>query len=410
MNIYLVGGAVRDSLLGRAVKDRDWVVVGATPQQLLSLGYQAVGKDFPVFLHPKTHEEYALARTERKIGTGYHGFSCDAAPHISLEQDLARRDLTINAMAQDQHGQLIDPYGGQADLNARLLRHVSEAFSEDPLRVLRVARFAARYAGLGFTVAPETLTLMQHMVNAGELNHLTVERVWQETDKALNENYPDVYIQVLRDCGALKVLFPEIDQLFGVPQRAEYHPEIDTGIHLLMCLQVAARDQLSPQIRFAILMHDLGKGITPAHILPRHIGHEQAGVPLVKAFCARYKVPKEYQQLAELVCEYHLECHRVVELQAKTLWKKLQALDALRRPQRFKDFLLACKADTQGRLGWEHKDYPQIDYFWQARNVAAAITPKQLVNAEYLTGQALGDALSAARIKALAQFKQDYHA
>ena len=378
--------------------------------QLLAQGYKAVGHDFPVFLHPQSQEEYALARTERKNGMGYHGFICEATPVISLEQDLERRDLTINAMAQDDNGNIIDPYGGQSDLNARLLRHVSEAFSEDPLRVLRVARFAARYAGLGFTVAPETLALMQHMVNAGELNHLTVERVWQETDKALNEDYPDVYIKVLRDCGALKVLFPEIDQLFGVPQRAEYHPEIDTGTHLLMCLQVAARDQLSPQIRFAVLMHDLGKGITPTHILPRHIGHEQAGVPLVKAFCTRYKVPKEYQQLAELVCEYHLECHRIVELQAKTLWKKLQALDALRRPQRFKDFLLACKADTQGRLGWEHKDYPQIDYFWQAREVAAAITPKHLANAEYLTGQALGDALSAARIKALAQFKQDYHA
>jgi tRNA nucleotidyltransferase (CCA-adding enzyme) len=410
MQIYLVGGAVRDHLLGISVKDRDWVVVGASPQQLLDLGYQAVGKDFPVFLHPHNHEEYALARTERKIGTGYHGFSCETGTHISLEQDLARRDLTINAMAQNAQGDIIDPYGGQADLDAKLLRHVSAAFGEDPLRILRVARFAARYAHLGFKVAPETLTLMQKMVAAGDINHLTAERVWQETDKALNETRPDVYIEVLRACGALEVLFPELNQLFGVPQRAEYHPEIDTGIHLLMCLQVAARDNLSSEVRFAVLLHDLGKGITPSHILPRHIGHEQAGVPLVKAFCARYKVPKDYQQLAEMVCEHHLECHCVVELQAKTLWKKLHALDALRRPERFKAFLLACKADTQGRLGWEHKAYPQLDYFWQARQVAAAITPKQLVNGERLTGQELGDALNSARIHALAQFKQDYHA
>lgn len=409
MKTYLVGGAVRDQLLKLPVKDRDWVVVGATPQTLLNAGYQAVGKDFPVFLHPKTHEEYALARTERKIGSGYHGFSCDAAPHISLEQDLARRDLTINAMAQDQDGQIIDPYNGQADLAAKLLRHVSPAFAEDPLRVLRVARFAARYAPLDFNVAPQTIALMRDMVNAGELNHLTPERVWLETHKALNEARPDVYIDVLHDCGALKILFGELDQLFGVPQRAEYHPEIDTGIHLLMCLQVAARDKLSSRVRFAVLMHDLGKGITPAHILPRHIGHEQAGVPLVKAFCTRYKVPKDYQQLAELVCEYHLECHRVVELQAKTLYKKLQSLDALRRPERFGEFLLACKADTQGRLGWQDKPYPQIDFFWQAQKVAAAITPKQLpLDAQQLTGLALGEALNVARIKALTQFKLDY--
>lgn len=411
MKTYLVGGAVRDTLLGKTVKDRDWVVVGATPQQLLDLGYQAVGKDFPVFLHPKTHEEYALARTERKIGTGYHGFVCETGAHIRLEDDLARRDLTINAMAQDETGNIIDPYGGQADLQAKLLRHVSPAFAEDPLRVLRVARFAARYASDGFCVAPDTLSLMQNIVNQGELALLTPERVWLETHKALAESRPDIYIHVLRDCGALKVLFPEIDQLFGVPQRAEYHPEIDTGTHLLMCLQVAARDNLPTRVRFAVLMHDLGKGITPAHVLPRHLGHEQAGVPLVKAFCSRYKVPKDYQQLAEIVCEYHLECHRVVELQAKTLYKKLQQLDALRRPERFGEFLLACKADTQGRLGWEHKAYPQVHYFEQARQIASAITPKQLPPyAQQLTGLALGEALNKARIHALCSFKQDYHA
>lgn len=408
MKTYLVGGAVRDALLGRAVTDRDWVVVGATPEQLLAQGYKAVGHDFPVFLHPKTQEEYALARTERKNGTGYHGFMCDATPIITLEQDLERRDLTINAMAQDENGHIIDPYGGQADLQNKLLRHVSPAFGEDPLRVLRVARFAARYAASGFKVAHETMTLMQNMVKAGELQHLTAERVWLETHKALGENHPDVYLEVLRESGALTVLFPELAQLFGIPQRPEYHPEIDTGVHLLMCMQVAVKNQLNIRTRFAVLLHDLGKGITPKDILPRHIGHEARGLPLVKALCARYKVPKDYQQLAEIVCVHHLECHRVVELHAKTLWQKLHALDALRRPERFEEFLLACQADAQGRLGWENKPYPQVDYFRQARAVAAAITPKDLAHGAHLTGQALGDALNVARIHALQQFKRDY--
>ena len=408
MKTYLVGGAVRDGLLGRAITDRDWVVVGATPQQLLAQGFKSVGHDFPVFLHPKTQEEYALARTERKSGMGYHGFMCDATPVISLEQDLERRDLTINAMAQDDNGHIIDPYGGQTDLAARLLRHVSPAFGEDPLRVLRVARFAARYAPLGFKVARETMILMQNMVNSGELQHLTAERVWLETHKALAENHPDVYIEVLRESGALQVLFPELHQLFGIPQRPEYHPEIDTGVHVLMCLQVSVKNKLNPRTRFAVLVHDLGKGITPTDILPRHLGHEARGLPLVKAVCERYKVPKDYQQLAEMVCEYHLECHRVVELQAKTLWKKLHALDALRRPERFEEFLLACQADAQGRLGWEDRPYPQVDYFRQARQVAAAITPKDLPHDHKLTGQALGDALITARIHALQHFKQQY--
>ncbi len=409
MKTYLVGGAVRDALLGRTVKDRDWVVVGATPTMMLTQGYQAVGKDFPVFLHPKTHEEYALARTERKIGSGYHGFSCEATPAIALEQDLERRDLTINAMAQDEHGVITDPYGGQQDLAAKLLRHVSPAFGEDPLRVLRVARFAARYAEQGFKVAHDTMLLMQKMVNAGELAHLTAERVWLETQKALAENHPDVFIEVLRECGALTVLFPELAQLFGIPQRPEYHPEIDTGVHLLMCLQVAVKNQLNMRTRFAVLLHDLGKGITPSDVLPRHIGHEARGLPLVQAFCERYKVPKDYQQLAEMVCVYHLECHRVMELQAKTLWHKLHALDALRRPERFEEFLQACKADAQGRLGWEDKPYPQVDYFRQARDIAAAITPKELpAYAHELTGQALGDALTHARIHALQGFKRNY--
>ena len=410
MQTYLVGGAVRDQLLGRVVKDKDWVVVGATPAQLLAQGFKAVGHDFPVFLHPITQEEYALARTERKNGSGYHGFMCDATPAISLEQDLARRDLTVNAMAQSANGELIDPYGGQADLAAKVLRHVSPAFSEDPLRVLRVARFAARYAALGFKVADDTMTLMQNMVKAGELHHLTAERVWLETHKALSEPHPDVYIEVLRESGALHLLFPELAQLFGVPQRPEYHPEIDTGVHLLMCLQVAVKNQLNSRTRFAVLVHDLGKGITPSDILPRHLGHEARGLPLVQAVCERYKVPKDYQQLAEIVCEHHLECHRVMELQAKTLWKKLQQLDALRRPERFEEFLQACKADAQGRLGWENKPYPQVEYFRQAQQIAAAISPKNLANAHELTGQALGEALSLARINALHAFKKDYQA
>jgi tRNA nucleotidyltransferase (CCA-adding enzyme) len=410
MQTYLVGGAVRDTLLQKPIKDRDWVVIGATPEQLLRLGYTAVGHDFPVFLHPQSHEEYALARTERKIGSGYHGFSCDTGAHIRLEEDLARRDLTINAMAQDVNGQLIDPYGGQADLHAKVLRHVSPAFAEDPLRVLRVARFAARYANEGFSIAPETLILMTHIVNQGELAHLSVERIWLETHKALGENRPDVYIEVLQQCGALAVLFPEIAQLFGVPQRAEYHPEVDTGIHILMCLRIAARDNLSTRARFAVLLHDLGKGITPKEQLPRHINHEQTGVPLVRALCQRYKVPRDHQQLAEMVCEQHLNCHRVLELQAKTLWRKLQQLDAIRRPERFIEFLQACQADAQGRLGFEHKPYPQFDYFKQAQQIVAQITPKQLPNLNQLQGEQIGYALGVLRIQALQAFKQHYHA
>ncbi|PTQ89026.1 multifunctional CCA addition/repair protein [Agitococcus lubricus] len=409
MKTYLVGGAVRDKLLGRPIHDRDWVIVGATPEQLRQQGFQAVGHDFPVFLHPHTHEEYALARTERKIGRGYHGFDCFFSPDIRLEQDLLRRDLTINAMAQAEDGEIIDPYGGQDDLHAKQLRHVSDAFREDPLRVLRVARFAARFAGDGFRVADDTMSLMTEMVHSGELNHLTAERVWQETHRALNENHPDVYIEVLRECGALKVLFPELHQLFGIPQRPEYHPEIDTGLHLLLCLQVAARANLHPRVRFAVLLHDLGKGITPEAILPRHHGHEERGLALVTAVCQRYKVPKDYQQLAEMVCLYHLECHRVVELRAATLWHKLQKLDAIRRPERFAEFLLACQTDVRGRLGWEELPYPQAAYFQQARDIAAQISTQHL-NQQNLTGAALGTALAEARIDALDLFKKHYHA
>ena len=406
MDVYLVGGAVRDTLLGRPVTERDWVVVGATPENLLAQGYKPVGKDFPVFLHPDTAEEYALARTERKSGHGYHGFICDATPAITLEEDLLRRDLTINAMAQTADGRIIDPYGGLADLNKRVLRHVSAAFGEDPLRVLRVARFAARYAPLGFSIAPETLALMQTMVAAGEIDHLTPERVWQETHKALSEDTPAVYIEALRACGALVRLFPEIDALFGVPQRTEFHPEIDTGQHVLMCLEQAVRLGANVRVRFAVLLHDLGKGITPADMLPRHIEHEHRGVPLVQALCARYKVPRDYQQLAEIVCRYHLDGHRAVELQGKTLWMKLRDMDALRRPERFAEFLLACEADARGRLGFENRDYPQRAYFSQALDIVMAVTPRHLPHRETLDGKALGDALAQARIHALNRFRK----
>ena len=409
MEIFLVGGAVRDALLGRTVTERDWVVVGATPDDLLAQGFKPVGKDFPVFLHPDSGEEYALARTERKSGHGYHGFTCNAAPDVPLEEDLMRRDLTINAIAQAADGTLIDPWGGRADLDARLLRHVSPAFAEDPLRELRVARFAARYAPLGFTVAPDTMALMRGMVDAGEVDHLTPERVWQETRRALEEDRPDVYLDTLRVCGALAVLFPELDRLFGVPQRPEYHPEVDTGLHTLMCLRQAVRIGASTPARFAVMLHDLGKGETPDHVLPRHIGHEAAGVPLVRAVCARYKVPKDYAQLAELVCRLHLDCHRVVELQGKTLWKKLRELDALRRPDRFEDFLAACEADARGRLGLEDRPYPARDYFRQARALAAAISPRDLPNLAHLKGEAIGEALDKARSDALNQLLQDYH-
>ncbi|RZU38102.1 tRNA nucleotidyltransferase (CCA-adding enzyme) [Fluviicoccus keumensis] len=409
MEVYLVGGAVRDALLGRPVTERDWVVVGATPETLLSQGYKPVGQDFPVFLHPDTAEEYALARTERKSGHGYHGFICDATPAITLEEDLLRRDLTINAMAQRPDGSIVDPYGGLADLENRVLRHVSAAFGEDPLRVLRVARFAARYAPLGFTIAPETLALMQQMTRDGEISHLTPERVWQETRKALAEDTPAVYFEALRACGALAVLFPELNALFGVPQRAEFHPEIDTGRHVMMCLEQAVRLGANPRTRFAVLLHDLGKGITPPDMLPRHIGHEHHGVPLVQALCHRYKVPKDYQQLAEIVCKHHLEAHRAVQLQGRTLWLKLRDLDALRRPERFAEFLQACEADARGRLGFEDRDYPQRAYFTQALAVAAAVGPQDLPHRETLHGKALGDALEQARIHALNRFRQEHH-
>lgn len=403
MRTYLVGGAVRDKLLGRRVIDHDHVVVGARPEDMLALGYRPVGKDFPVFLHPQTSEEYALARTERKTGRGYHGFAFHADPDVTLEQDLARRDLTINAIAEDEQGRLVDPYGGARDIEQRVLRHVSPAFVEDPVRLLRVARFAARFAPLGFTVAAETMALLQQMVRNGEVDHLVPERVWAETRKALGEAQPSAFLRVLRETGALAALFPEIDALYGIPQRAEFHPEIDTGIHVEMVLDAAAA--LAPGndlIGFCALVHDLGKALTPGEELPRHVGHEHRGVQPLRALAARLKVPTDYAELAELVCREHLNAHRAFELKPATVLKLLTALDALRRPERLQIFLTACMADKRGRLGHEHDDYPQAAWLDQARNAAVSITSAPFV-AQGLQGPAIGVAMEHARIQAIKQ-------
>ena len=355
MNIYIVGGAVRDELLGRPVADRDYVVVGASPQAMLDKGFRPVGKDFPVFLHPETQAEYALARTERKTGHGYHGFAFHAAPDVTLEQDLARRDLTINAMARAADGTLIDPFCGQRDLKAKILRHVGPAFAEDPVRILRIARFAARFSD--FSLAPETLELMRGMVAAGEVDHLVAERVWQELAKGLMEALPSRMFAVLRECGALARLLPEIDALFGVPQRADYHPEIDTGVHTLMAVDEAARREFALPVRFAALTHDLGKATTPADILPRHIGHEARSVRLATALCERLRVPGDCRDLALLAARYHGDIHRAAELRATTLVTLLERTDALRRPERFRQLLQACQCDFNGRLGWQDRPY-----------------------------------------------------
>ncbi|MEI7381987.1 multifunctional CCA addition/repair protein [Pectobacterium versatile] len=404
MKIYLVGGAVRDSLLGLPVTEKDWVVVGATPENLLAQGYQQVGKDFPVFLHPVSRDEYALARTERKSGKGYTGFVCHAAPDVTLEQDLLRRDLTINAIARTERGDLIDPYHGRRDLENRLLRHVSEAFSEDPLRVLRVARFAARFAHLGFQIAEETMALMQKMAHEGELAYLTPERVWKETEKALGTSSPDVYFQVLRDCGALAVLFPEIDNLYGVPAPAKWHPEIDTGIHTMMTVAMAAR--LSPEIdvRFATLCHDLGKGLTPPELWPRHLGHGPAGVKLVEALCQRLRVPNPIRDLAKLVAEYHDLVHTVQVLQPKTLLKLFDAIDVWRKPQRLEQLALTSEADARGRAGFEENPYPQGDYLREAFRVASQVSSADVV-ADGFKGIDVRNELVRRRIHALADWK-----
>lgn len=405
MDIYLVGGAVRDKLLGRPVVDRDWVVVGATPDDMLAAGYKPVGKDFPVFLHGDTKEEYALARTERKTGRGYHGFAFHADPGVTVEQDLERRDLTINAIAEAADGRLVDPFGGVRDIETRTLRHVSPAFAEDPVRLLRVARFAARYAPLGFTVADETMALMRRMVDDGEIDHLVAERVWAETRKALAEPMPQVFLRVLRDSGALRVLFPEVDALYGVPQRPEFHPEVDTGIHIELVLQAAAK--LAPGdalVGWCALTHDLGKALTPADVLPRHIMHEQRGVEPVRALSARLKVPSDYATMAEVVCRQHLNAHMAFELRPATVLKLLEDVGALRRPERLETFLLACMADKRGRLGSDDADYPQADYLRACRDAAAAVTSKPFVD-QGLQGPAIGEAMKRAQVAAIANVK-----
>ena len=374
MKVYLVGGAVRDELLGLAVDERDWVVVGASPQALLDLGYKAVGKDFPVFLHPQTGEEYALARTERKTGRGYYGFEAYFAPDVTLEDDLRRRDLTVNAIAKDpETGQLIDPFGGVRDLQSRVLRHVSAAFSEDPLRVLRVARFAARFAPLGFTVAPETLDLMRAMSQTDELNALVPERVWQETLRALSSAVPWRYFEVLREVGALAQVFPELERLFGVPQPPQWHPEIDTGVHTFMVLEQATALSADPRVRFASLVHDLGKGTTPPEEWPRHVGHEERSVKLIEALCERLRVPRDFRELARIVARYHGIAHRADALRASTMVDALDKLDAYRRPERFEQFLVACEADIRGRTGFEKRDYPQAQRWRRAFELARAV-------------------------------------
>lgn len=403
MEIYAVGGAVRDELLGLSIKERDWVVVGSTPDEMKALGFQQVGRDFPVFLHPTTHEEYALARTERKTGHGYTQFTCHATPDVTLEEDLKRRDLTINAIAKTADGKLIDPYGGQKDLENKLLRHVSAAFVEDPVRILRIARFAARYAYLGFSIADETLFLMREMVEAGEVDALVAERVWQELCSALHEKNPDVFFTVLRDCGALKVIFPELDQLFGVPNPPKWHPEIDTGIHTLLVLKEACRLSNDPEVRFAALLHDLGKGLTPPEKWPSHVGHEAAGALLIKALCNRYRVPKDYTDLALLVGKYHGLCHKSLELKASTLVKLLKQLDAIRKPERFQQFLTACMADFYGRPGYENQPYPQADFLQKVFAVVRNVPIKPLIDAGF-TSAKLGDALHQAQIAAVKNF------
>jgi tRNA nucleotidyltransferase (CCA-adding enzyme) len=400
MQVYLVGGAVRDQLLGRAVKERDWVVVGGTAEELLAAGYRAVGRDFPVFLHPETHEEYALARRERKTGPGYRGFITEFSPDITLEEDLLRRDLTINAIAQDADGRLVDPFGGQADIEARVLRHVSAAFSEDPVRILRLARFAARFAHLGFSVHESTLGLARQMVAAGEVDALVPERVWQETERALGESRPDVFFQVLRDCGALAVIFPEVDRLFGVPQSPQWHPEIDTGVHVMLCLRRAADLDAPTTVRFAALAHDLGKGTTPREQWPKHIMHESRSLPLVDALCARLRVPTAHRELARLTAREHTNVHRALQLRPETVLKLLEQSDAFRRPDRFSEMLLACQCDAQGRTGLEQSPYPQREYLESARAAAAGV---QLPQEELagLKGPAIANAIRARRLEAI---------
>lgn len=416
LEIYLVGGAVRDELLNQPSKDQDFLVVGATVQQMLSLGFNQVGKDFPVFLHPKTKDEYALARTERKHGQGYTGFACYAEPDVTIEQDLLRRDLTINAMAKGQDGIIVDPYNGQQDLENRILRHVSEAFVEDPLRVLRVARFAARYHSYGFSIAPETLELMTTLSRSGELSALSAERVWQEMQRSLAEDdietgNPDVFFNVLRECGALKVLWPDLDKLWGIPNPAKWHPEICSGVHTMMVLQQAVlltKDTKNKTaIRFAALCHDLGKGLTQSEHWPSHRGHEKSGLPLVEKISELLKVPIYYKQLALKVCEHHLHCHKAFQLKASTLLRIFDQLDVWRKPQEFDDFIIACKSDFLGRLGFENRPYPQENYLKDAMNAAFKVNAKTFVE-QGLKGLAIKEAMAKARLNAIEKVKEQY--
>lgn len=403
MQAYLVGGAIRDKLLNLPVKERDWVVVGETPESMVKQGFRPVGKDFPVFLHPETHEEYALARTERKIARGYKGFSVYTSPDISLEEDLIRRDLTINAMAMTPDGQLIDPYNGQRDLEQRILRHISPAFAEDPVRILRVARFVARYRYLGFTLDEETLALMQSMVSAGEVDHLVAERVWAEMLKALNEPSPSAFFYTLKDCGALEKIFPEISRLFGVPQPEKHHPEIDTGVHTLLCLEQAALLSPKPEVRFAALVHDLGKGITPPEIWPHHYGHEKKGLPVLENFCKRLRIPSSFKNLAMHVMEYHTHCHKAIELKASTLTDVLTVLGAFKANNTLADFLLACEADARGRTHFENRPYPQADLYINAAKAAASVDTSAITHSA-LQGAQIGEAIRRLRIAAVADY------
>jgi len=398
MQIYVVGGAVRDELLGRPNFDRDYVVVGATPEAMLAQGFRPVGKDFPVFLHPQTQDEYALARTERKSGHGYHGFTFHAAPDVTLEEDLVRRDLTINAMARSDDGRLVDPFGGQADLQAKILRHVGPAFAEDPVRILRLARFAARFAD--FSVAPETLALMRGMVSSGEVDHLVAERVWQELAKGLAEDKPSRMFEVLRDCGALVRLLPEVEALFGVPQRADYHPEIDTGIHTMMVIDQAARRGYDLPVRFAALTHDLGKALTPADILPRHIGHEERSVKLVEQLAKRLRVPNDCRDLALLTARFHGNVHRAADLRPATIVTLFEKTDALRRPERFRQLLAACHSDYTGRLGWEDRPYESPQRLLTALAAVNAVDGGRIAQACGDTAQIPGR-IHAARVAAV---------
>lgn len=402
---YLVGGAVRDELLGRPVSDRDWVVVGASSEDLIQIGFQQIGNEFPCFLHPETKEEYSLARTGRKTGVGHKGFICDLGPDVTLEEDLYRRDLTINTIARSVDGRYIDPYGGRGDLKAGVLRHVSEAFTEDPLRVLRVARFAARYAELGFIVHPDTMSLMSDLAASGELSELTTERIWTEMSRALTESRPSQFFRVLRACGALKVIMPELDRLFGVPQPPKHHPEVDTGDHVMMSIDIARERFNTPIVTWAVLLHDLGKGLTPKEEWPKHIKHEINGVSLVEAVSNRFKVPGDFCALAKLVAEHHLRCHKLMEMRPRSIMRLLVSVDAFRRPERLKYFAQACEADARGRLGFEDKNYPNGEYLIGCSEASVKVDTKPLIDADY-EGLKLAEQIRRVRIKSISQYME----